>query len=160
MEEAPIRAPRIAAAAVVADREGRILMLRRAGDAPVGGNEWAIPGGKLDAGETLEACVVREVLEETGVEIVRAVLLPVITEDLAWGPSLHFVTHYFVATEWRGEARIAEPHKHVAVDWFDRERIAAAASSASTSDALFEPMAALVARGGLEAAARVLKAAA
>lgn len=32
-------------------------------------DEWELPGGRLEAGETPEACVAREVAEETGIEV-------------------------------------------------------------------------------------------
>ena len=44
--------------------EGRVLLVRRAAE-PLRG-EWSIPGGMLEAGETLEEAVARELLEETG----------------------------------------------------------------------------------------------
>jgi len=54
----------VAASAVVLDAEGRILMLRRTDS----GN-WALPGGAMEIGESLPACAVREVREETGLDI-------------------------------------------------------------------------------------------
>lgn len=51
--------------AVVPDPDGRILLQRRADN-----GEWALPGGGMDLGETLAACVVREVREETGFDVV------------------------------------------------------------------------------------------
>jgi 8-oxo-dGTP pyrophosphatase MutT (NUDIX family) len=50
-----------AASAVVADAEGRILLQRRRD------NElWALPGGGMEAGESIAETAIREVLEETG----------------------------------------------------------------------------------------------
>jgi len=45
----------------------RTLLIRR-GSAPLKG-EWSIPGGLLEVGETLEQGVVRELAEETGLEV-------------------------------------------------------------------------------------------
>jgi ADP-ribose pyrophosphatase YjhB (NUDIX family) len=46
---------------------GRTLLIRR-GSAPLQG-EWSIPGGLLEVGETLEQGVVRELAEETGLDV-------------------------------------------------------------------------------------------
>jgi mutator protein MutT len=59
-------APRIAVGAVVVEPGGRVLLIRRA--RPPGLGHWTLPGGRLEAGETLEAAVVRELREETGLE--------------------------------------------------------------------------------------------
>lgn len=50
--------------AVVLDASGRLLLIRR-GHEPHAGL-WSLPGGRVEAGETLEQAVRREVLEETG----------------------------------------------------------------------------------------------
>ena len=60
--------PRVGVGAVVL-REGRILLVRR-GAAPAQGL-WAIPGGGLKLGETLQEGAEREILEETGI-VIRA----------------------------------------------------------------------------------------
>jgi len=55
-------------AAIIIDHRGRILICKRG----PGGNcahLWEFPGGKLEPGETLEECVVRECREELEVEI-------------------------------------------------------------------------------------------
>jgi 8-oxo-dGTP diphosphatase len=50
--------------AIVLDDARRILLIKR-GQAPAMGM-WSIPGGRVEPGETHEAAVVRELLEETG----------------------------------------------------------------------------------------------
>ena len=55
--------------AVVHDTRGRLLLIRR-GHEPSKGR-WSLPGGRVEAGESLAAAVEREVLEETGL-VVRA----------------------------------------------------------------------------------------
>jgi len=48
-------------------RDGRVLLIRR-GVAP-GRGLWAVPGGSLELGETLQQGAEREILEETGITI-------------------------------------------------------------------------------------------
>jgi 8-oxo-dGTP diphosphatase len=53
--------------AVVHDARGRLLLIRR-GHEP-GRGLWSVPGGRVEADETPEAAVEREVLEETGLRV-------------------------------------------------------------------------------------------
>ncbi|WP_328712258.1 NUDIX domain-containing protein [Nocardia salmonicida] len=55
---------KVAVSAVVLDKSGRILMIRRTDN-----DLYAIPGGGLEAGETVSEAVAREVLEETGIRV-------------------------------------------------------------------------------------------
>jgi ADP-ribose pyrophosphatase YjhB (NUDIX family) len=53
-----------AASAVVSDDQGRILLHRRRDN-----DKWALPGGKMELGESLGDCAIREVREETGFHV-------------------------------------------------------------------------------------------
>ncbi len=53
--------------AVVLDSRGRLLMVRR-GNEP-GRGLWSVPGGRVEAGESVAAAVEREVQEETGLAV-------------------------------------------------------------------------------------------
>jgi 8-oxo-dGTP diphosphatase len=53
------------------DPEGRILMQHRAATAKISPNQWALPGGKIEVGETPAEAARREVLEETGLTVER-----------------------------------------------------------------------------------------
>ena len=53
-----------AASAVVVDEAGRVLLQRRRD-----GGGWSLPGGTMEIGESIGGCVVREVREETGLEV-------------------------------------------------------------------------------------------
>ncbi|MEX2210526.1 MAG: NUDIX domain-containing protein [Gaiellaceae bacterium] len=59
----------VAAKAIVRRPDGRVLVIRRPDDARTDAGLWDLPGGKMDHGETLEQVVVREVREETGLEV-------------------------------------------------------------------------------------------
>lgn len=53
--------------AAIIEKDGKILIAqRKAGDALAG--KWEFPGGKIDPGETPEACLRRELMEEFGVD--------------------------------------------------------------------------------------------
>ncbi|MFW6004950.1 MAG: NUDIX hydrolase [Desulfonatronovibrionaceae bacterium] len=69
--------PRPAVGAVVR-HEGRLLLVKRA--KPPARGQWAIPGGKIRGGETIQEAAQREVLEETGIVIEAG--RPVLVFDL------------------------------------------------------------------------------
>jgi mutator protein MutT len=53
-----------ATSAIITDEQGRILLQRRRDN-----NLWGLPGGTMEIGETISDCVVREVREETGLDV-------------------------------------------------------------------------------------------
>ncbi len=67
----PMRSPPVTripcVGAVIRDGTGRLLMILRGHDP--GRGLWSIPGGRIEPGEAAEEAVVREVREETGLEV-------------------------------------------------------------------------------------------
>lgn len=62
-------------AAAIAIRESKILVSRRAPGQSLEGL-WEFPGGKVEAGEDVQTCIVRELDEELGVRAVGGMSLP------------------------------------------------------------------------------------
>ena len=75
----------------LAVHEDRLLLVRR-GRGPAAG-EWSVPGGRVDPGETLAEAVVREVAEETGIEVV--------CDDLVGWVERIDDEHHFVILDFR-----------------------------------------------------------
>ncbi len=58
----------IKVAVAIVEHQGKILISQRTEDQTLSGH-WEFPGGKIDLGETVEACVVRELKEELDIEV-------------------------------------------------------------------------------------------
>ena len=59
--------PFVGVGAVIVDGAARVLLVKRRFE-PLAG-QWSLPGGAVDVGETLQSCVIREMREETGLEV-------------------------------------------------------------------------------------------
>ncbi len=69
--------------AVVRDGDGRLLLVRRA--RPPAAGTWSVPGGRVEPGEDDATAVVREVREETGLEVAVGELLGTVERSPAAG---------------------------------------------------------------------------
>lgn len=58
----------VVVSAAILEQNGKILICRRKNGGSCG-NLWEFPGGKIEPGETLEECLVRECREELGIDI-------------------------------------------------------------------------------------------
>lgn len=97
--------PRIGVGAVVF-RENRVLLVKR--NQPPGEGLWAIPGGRLELGETLQEAAEREVMEETGV-IIRA-RNPVYTFDLIERDDRGRIRFHYVIVDLLADYISGEPN--------------------------------------------------
>ena len=101
---------------------------------------WTCPGGHVESDETPEDCVVRETLEETGVNIVlvghrpeierpgvRHLIPPRWMTHHTEGPLAGKVCMTWLArpagTQAGWDARLVEPQNHLAIGWFGKDAI-------------------------------------
>jgi ADP-ribose pyrophosphatase YjhB (NUDIX family) len=117
----PQAEPEVVVGAVVLDGGGRVLLVRR-GRPPSAGS-WSLPGGHVEAGEALEAAIVREVLEETAVRarvVCALCVVPVAREGYAYSIHEHLLVPLDPTAEPRAgddaaDARWVDPGEAVAM---------------------------------------------
>jgi 8-oxo-dGTP diphosphatase len=97
------------------DRPGRPIVLIERKNPPFG---WAIPGGFVDVGETVEAAAIREALEETGLNVNLQALLGLYS-DPRRDPRGHTVTAVYAA-EASGSPKAADDAKSVRIVSLDQ----------------------------------------
>jgi 8-oxo-dGTP diphosphatase len=97
---------------VVIPAEGRVVLIRRRSD-PFAG-QWALPGGFVEVGETVEEAAIREAAEETGLAVEVARLVGVYSEP-ARDPRGHNVSVAFLARVLSGELAAATDASEVAL---------------------------------------------
>ena len=78
---------------------------------------WEIPGGKLEPGETPEACIIREIKEELDTEVKAEKILGVVDFDY---PDFHLTMHCILCTIVSGEPKLLE---HEAAKWVTKETL-------------------------------------
>jgi len=101
--------PLVGLGVIILSSEGKILIGKRKGShSPY----YSIPGGKLEAGETFEDGAIREVKEETGLEI-RDPKVIAVTNNLKTyhEEGLHFISIALLVTDYSGQPEVMEPLK-------------------------------------------------
>ena len=88
--------------------DGRIVLLKNERD------EWELPGGKLDPGETPETCVVREIDEELGLAVECAAILDSWVYEISTDIRVLIVT-YGCRLLTAEAPRLSHEHKEVAL---------------------------------------------
>lgn len=108
----------VAAVLGVIVRESQVLLVRR--DNPPDAGFWGFPGGKIEAGETIEQAAVREVREETGLEVIcqsQDALLEAFDYDASGQLRYHYLL-IPVICGWQGGDAVAASDVSDA-RWFD-----------------------------------------
>jgi len=90
----------LVAAAALIDAETRVLLARRPEGKAMAGL-WEFPGGKLEAGETPEAALIRELREELGIDVARACLAPFAFASHGYA-KFHLLMPLFLCRRWSG----------------------------------------------------------
>ena len=108
----------IEVSAALVFRGGKLLITRRHAGAHLGGL-WEFPGGKREAPETFEQCLVREIREELGVDISVGAMFEEVFHDY---PEKSVHLRFFVCRLLSGEPR---PLDCAAVKWIGRSELAA-----------------------------------
>ena len=113
--------PVVGVGAVVLDGD-RVLLVKR-GHEPLKG-EWSLPGGAVELGETLEAAIVREVREETGLEVDAGPIVDVLDRllyDRDGRVEYHYVLVDFLCRPSGGAVCCASDAE--AAEWAPLERL-------------------------------------
>lgn len=110
----------LVAACALVDPQGRVLLARRPEGKPLAGL-WEFPGGKIEAGETPEEALVRELEEELGVSVDPGALSPLTFASHGYG-GFHLLMPLFLCRRYRGEPRAREGQ---ALAWVRRDHIRA-----------------------------------
>lgn len=92
-----------AARIIVENEKGEILFIERADNGRIG-----LPAGALEENETIEACIIREVKEETGIEITGLEVIGISSDPRVEtvrypnGDEIQYFTVEFYSSSWKG----------------------------------------------------------
>lgn len=90
----------LVSAVALIDVEGRVLLAQRPEGKSMAGL-WEFPGGKVEAGETPEAALVRELHEELGIETWNSCLAPLTFASHSYD-DFHLMMPLFACRKWNG----------------------------------------------------------
>ena len=101
------------------DADGRVLLAQRPEGKPMAGL-WEFPGGKLHAGETPEAALIRELKEELDIDVAASCLAPLSFASHAYA-NFHVLLLLYVCRRWQG---IVTPQEGQQLAWVRAARFA------------------------------------
>ncbi len=99
-------------AVALIDPDGRVLIAERPPGKMMAGL-WEFPGGKIEAGETPEAALVRELREELGITVKPDCLAPFTFASHSY-ENFHLLMPLYLCRRWEGTP---QPREHSAIKW-------------------------------------------
>ena len=102
----------LVAACALVDADGRVLIAQRPEGKSMAGL-WEFPGGKIEAGETPEDAVIRELREELGVATEADCLAPLTFASHGYA-DFHLLMPLYICRRYRG---IPQSHEGQALKW-------------------------------------------
>jgi 8-oxo-dGTP diphosphatase len=99
-------------AVALIDADGRVLIAKRPEGKTLAGR-WEFPGGKVAAGETPEAALIRELKEELGIDVTESCLGAFTFASHAY-PDFHLLMPLYLCRKWKGTPAA---HEHSALKW-------------------------------------------
>jgi 8-oxo-dGTP diphosphatase len=108
----------LVAAVALIDPDGRVLLAQRPEGKAMAGL-WEFPGGKVEAGETPEAALIRELHEELGIDTWESCLAPLTFASHAY-EAFHLLMPLFACRKWQGTP---QPREAQALRWVRPERL-------------------------------------
>jgi len=108
----------LVAAAALIDDDGRVLICQRPPGKALAGL-WEFPGGKVEAGETPEACLIRELDEELGIRAKADCLAPFVFASHTYDDK-HLLMPLFLLRRWEGQVTQKE---HSGLVWVKPARL-------------------------------------
>ena len=90
----------LVSAVALIDVDGRVLLAQRPPGKSMAGL-WEFPGGKVEAGETPEAALIRELQEELGIDTWASCLAPLTFASHAYD-EFHLLMPLFACRKWNG----------------------------------------------------------
>ncbi len=108
----------IVAAAALVRSDGRLLLAQRPVGKPMAGL-WEFPGGKVEAGESLEGALVRELREELGVQIADRDLEPFTFASHGY-ETFRLLMPVYIVRRWQGDIEAREKQE---LAWVSAEEI-------------------------------------
>lgn len=102
----------LVAAVALVDIDGRVLIAQRPEGKAMAGL-WEFPGGKVEAGETPETALIRELHEELGIGTWQSCLAPLTFASHAY-EEFHLLMPLFVCRKWEGNPL---PREKQALKW-------------------------------------------